>query len=146
MECVPAKPLKPSANITDLVSKFAKVCRLRSIGVLTGENPLSHITSAVIVKGGPLMGESSSCNDATADCSVGGGKEKLQPKIGKVGAHVPYSAEKILAADENFMSQLQTLCNIRRSVKENQFEKMKLDSSRLDSLRAEVLKRGFWRS
>ena len=121
MECAQTKPLKqPSSNITDMVSKFAKVCRLRSIGVLSGENPLSsHITSAGTVKG-PLMGESSRSIDATA------GKEKVQPKIGKVGggedkdllklfdsvsalklayiqlqeAHVPYNPEKLLAADE----------------------------------------------
>ncbi|CAN1180061.1 Protein GRAVITROPIC IN THE LIGHT 1 [Linum perenne] len=156
MECVPpTKPLKPSSNITDLVSKFAKLCRLRSIGVLSGVTPHSQIASAGANKG-QLIGESSS----TSDDATG---EKVHAKIEKVGgedkdllklfdsvsalklayiklqeAHVPYNPEKILAADETVMSQLQVLCNIRSLVKEKESEKMKLESSRLEALRAEV--------
>ncbi|CAN1155775.1 Protein GRAVITROPIC IN THE LIGHT 1 [Linum perenne] len=167
MECAQTKPLKqPSSNITDMVSKFAKVCRLRSIGVLSGENPHTHNHSTVIDKV-PLMGES--CTTEEMEC--GGDMEKVPPqpvvvlpgKSGKMSgadkdiiklfdsvsalklayielqeAHVPYNPDKIIAADEVVMSQLQTLCNIRRSVKEKRLEKTKLDSSRLDSLRAEV--------
>ncbi|CAI0399509.1 unnamed protein product [Linum tenue] len=171
MECAPAKPLKPPSNITEMVSKLAKVCRLRSIGVFSGENPHNQTNPAGICNP-RLMGESSS-SDASGGTDSGraGGKDgvRAQPavvpasKSGKLSggdkdivklfdsvsalklayiqlqeAHIPYNPDKILAADEIVMSQFQTLCNIRRSVKEKQFEKAKLESSRLGSLRAEV--------
>ncbi|CAI0549117.1 unnamed protein product [Linum tenue] len=158
MECSPAKPLKPSSNITvEMVSKIAKVWRLRSIGVFSGENPHSQ-THPTGIRKPHLMGESSS-SDATGRTGSGrvasksgkltGGDKDLLTLFDSVSAlklayiqlqeaHVPYNPDKIVAADEIVMSQLRTLCNIRRSVKEKQFEKSKLESSRLDSLRAEV--------
>ncbi|CAN0901725.1 Protein GRAVITROPIC IN THE LIGHT 1 [Linum grandiflorum] len=169
MECAQTKPLKqPSSNITDMVSKFGKVCRLRSIGVFSGENPHTQNHPAVIHKV-PLIGESSSTSTDASATTEEIGKVRCHPVVvppGKSGkmsggdkdiiklfdsvsalklayiqlqeAHVPYNPDKILAADEVVMSQLQTLCNIRRSVKEKRLEKTKLQSFRLDSLRAEV--------
>jgi|UniRef100_A0A2N9G0L0 hypothetical protein len=39
MENATIKPSKPSSNISEIVSKFTKVCKLRSIGVFPSENP-----------------------------------------------------------------------------------------------------------
>ncbi|XP_062173001.1 protein GRAVITROPIC IN THE LIGHT 1 [Alnus glutinosa] len=42
MEHAATKPSKPSSNISEIVSKFAKVCKLRSIGVFPSENTNHH--------------------------------------------------------------------------------------------------------
>ncbi|KAK9998922.1 hypothetical protein SO802_018525 [Lithocarpus litseifolius] len=39
MENATFKPSKPSSNISEIVSKFTKVCKLRSIGVFPSESP-----------------------------------------------------------------------------------------------------------
>ncbi|KAK9940960.1 hypothetical protein M0R45_017592 [Rubus argutus] len=153
MELAGTKPLKPSSNISDIVSKFAKVCKLRSIGVHQPNNS----------NNAPSGGDGS---DVTEDTECGGVKIYPQPvevareskmcgyeEISKLfdivstlklayiqlqEAHIPYNPKKIIAADERFMAELEALCKMKRAYKVKQFVKLKSDSSRSDILRKKV--------
>lgn len=154
---------KPSSNISEMVSKFAKVCKLRSIGVFSNEFP-SHHYNPNGNNSGPSMGEGGS--DATEETECDDEKVHPQPvvvpsKSGICGdqdilelfdtvsalklayvqlqeAHVPYDTDKIIAADELVVAQLEALCKIKRGYKEKQLTKTKLDCSRFDYLREEI--------
>ncbi|XP_021278677.1 uncharacterized protein LOC110412469 [Herrania umbratica] len=158
MEYTTTKPSKPSSNISELVSKFARVCKLRSMGVLSAENTLnsSNINAP--------LGEDSSDNTEETECD----SDKIHPRRADVScernicgeaevlklfdtvsalksaylqlqkAHIPYDPDKIIAADELVLSKLETLCKIKRAYKEKQFTKSKLDSSCLELLLSEV--------
>lgn len=153
MESAGGKPLKPSSNISDIVSKFAKVCKLRSIGVHQPHNS-SNAPS----------GEDSS--DVTEDTECGGVKIHPQPvevkgeskicggeelsklfdivstlKLAYVQlqeAHLPYNPKKIIAADERFMAELEAICKMKRVYKEKQFVKLKSESSRSVILKKKI--------
>ncbi|OMO82966.1 hypothetical protein CCACVL1_11634 [Corchorus capsularis] len=153
-------PYKPSSNISGLlVSKFAKVCKLRSIGVLPAENPLDSGNNDA-----PLAEDSSDNTTEDTECD----KRRIHPQPADVSceldmcgepqilnlfgilsalksayvrlqaAHIPYDPDKIIAADELVVSYLGTLSEIKHAYKEKQFSKSKLDSSHLESLRSEV--------
>ncbi|XP_015874510.3 protein GRAVITROPIC IN THE LIGHT 1 [Ziziphus jujuba] len=151
MEFVTNKPLKPSSNISEIVSKFAKVCKLRSIGVFPSENPLQHqrLHKNPTTNNAP-SGEDSS--DATEDTECDGVKIHPQPieapsngnvcldgevvkLFGMVSAlksayvqlqeaHVPYNTQKIIAANERVMAQLESLYKIKAAYEEKQCIKL----------------------
>ncbi|XP_068311836.1 protein GRAVITROPIC IN THE LIGHT 1-like [Pyrus communis] len=164
MEFTTAKPLKPSSNISDIVSKFAKVCKLRSIGVFSAENSeQSQQPNNPNIRNAHL-GEDSS--DVTEETDCDGVKIHPHPvevtrtsdKLGDVElsklfdivsalklayvqlqqAHLPYNPKKIVAADEHFMTELEALCKMRSAYKEKQCMKLKSDPSRLDILKKKV--------
>ncbi|KAK3218950.1 hypothetical protein Dsin_012920 [Dipteronia sinensis] len=165
MECATTfKPLKPSSNISEIVSKFAKVCRLRSIGVFYAENTNHQHQNPKNNNVSMSEDGSESTNEGT-DC--GGVKIHPQPvevpgrksnafcgteilklfdvvsalKLAYVQlqeAHIPYDPQKIMAANELVVAELEALCKIKRAVKEKQLIKVKLDSSRSDLLHAEI--------
>ncbi|CAL5346825.1 unnamed protein product [Camellia sinensis] len=66
---------KPPSNISDIVSKFAKVCRFRSIGVFSTENPTHN--HQPIIDFGNNVPSSEDSSDATeeAECDI----EKIHP-------------------------------------------------------------------
>ncbi|XP_040993801.1 protein GRAVITROPIC IN THE LIGHT 1-like [Juglans microcarpa x Juglans regia] len=169
MEHAATRPSKPSSNISEIVSKFAKVCKLRSIGVISSENANqknhhhhnyhnpNNITSS--------LGEDSS--DATEETECYGEKVHPQPvevlgrsnvcadgeimklfdrvsalKLAYVQlqeAHIPYKPEKIMAADELVVAQLEVLCKIKHAYKEKKVtNKAKLDSSACSHLQVEI--------
>ncbi|XWS71937.1 hypothetical protein CRYUN_Cryun03dG0181600 [Craigia yunnanensis] len=158
MEYTTTKPSKPSSKISELVSKFAKVCNLRSVGVFSAENPLHSSNNNA------SFGEDSSDNTEETECY----SEKIHPQpadvsfqrniCGEAGilklfdtvsalksayvqlqeAHIPYDPVKIIAADELVVSKLETLCEVKRTYKEKRFSKSKLDSSFLELMRSEV--------
>ncbi|KAF5744452.1 hypothetical protein HS088_TW07G00023 [Tripterygium wilfordii] len=164
MEYSTTKPSKSASNMSDKVSRFAKVCKLRSIGVFSSEDPghICHYKDPNI-NGAPLVEDSSDAADET-ECD--GTHVHLQPaevqckgyvfdvaeilklfdivsslKLAYVQlqqAHIPYNPEKIIAADEVFVSKLKAICKIRRAYKEKQCTKPKVDYSRLDGLREEI--------
>lgn len=170
MECATTKPSKPSSNISEMVSKFAKVCKLRSIGVFSNENPNQnhhhhhHYHQSLNDNNVQSVGEDGS--DATKE--TGFADEKIHPQLAVVPiksnvyggdfilqlfesvsalklayielqeAHVPYDPDKIVAADEHVVAQLEALCKIKRSYKEKQLIKAKRDSSYVDCVQAEI--------
>ncbi|KAB5530227.1 hypothetical protein DKX38_020308 [Salix brachista] len=162
MEHVTNKLSKPSSNISEMVSKFAKVCKLRSIGVFSNDHHYQH--NLIGNNDGLSMGEDSS--DATEETEFHGEKIHPQPvvipmksnmyvdkdiaelfdtvsalKLAYVQlqeAHIPYDPDNIVSADELVVAQLEALCKSKKAFKEKQFSKTKLDSSRSDSLRSEI--------
>ncbi|KAL3829027.1 hypothetical protein ACJIZ3_017829 [Penstemon smallii] len=138
---VSSKPLKPNSNISEIVSRFAKVCKLRSIGVLnTSENGDTHLCN------GPSLPEES-CSDATTEdadfdaVKIHPNPTEVQSKVSECGhmeilklfdtllalklayvklqeAHIPYDPEKIRAADEEVVSHLESLCKTKKAYNE----------------------------
>lgn len=150
MECA-AKPAKSSSNISEIVSKFTKVCRLRSIGVFSTEDPnYYHYQDKKLQKNSnnaPLAEDSS---DVTEEGECDGVKVHPQPveirtkskkcahvEIDKLfetisvlklayvqlqEAHIPHDPDKIKTANELVVSQLDSLCKIKRAYKEKRFK------------------------
>lgn len=163
MECatITRPPSKPPLNISEIVSKFAKVCRFRSIGVFYSEHSNHQNPSNSNVS----MSEDGSGNKIE-ETECGGVKVHPQPiedpcrsneccdmeimklfeivstlKLAYVQlqeAHIPYDPEKIKAADELVVAELEALCKTKRMYKEKQLTKVKLDSSHSDVLKAEI--------
>ncbi|KAJ9167393.1 hypothetical protein P3X46_022048 [Hevea brasiliensis] len=150
-----------------MVSKFTKVCKLRSIGVFSNENPNQNphrYHRSLNDNNIQSVGEDSS--DATEETECADEKIHPQPAVVPVKAnmyggdfilqlfesisamklayiqlqeaHVPYNPDKIIAADECVVAQLEALCKIKRSFKEKQFIKAKPDSSYVDCVQAEI--------
>ncbi|MFS7964656.1 putative protein gravitropic in the light 1 [Helianthus anomalus] len=154
------KPTKSSSNISEIVSKFAKVCKFRSIGVFSSENPnhLQHhkfcndVKELVDVVGNV----DSDCAKVVVPgaievCSKGNwsGHDEISKlfdvmselKLAYVQlqeAHIPYDPDKIRTADELVLSNLDKLCKVRRAFKEKQFQKANSLSACLNVLRAEI--------
>ncbi|OVA19668.1 protein of unknown function DUF641 [Macleaya cordata] len=134
---------KPSSNISDIVYRFAKVCRLRSVGVFSNENPNPnhhHHQNNICKKNGSNKASSDGTEDT--ECS----DQKIHPQPTQIETHedvaaiavlklfdtisalklayielqeghIPYSPEKIQAADDRIVSELKTLSEIKRSFK-----------------------------
>lgn len=145
---------KPSSNILEIVHRFAKVCRLRTIGAGAGENP-NYIPS--IGDGGDATEETESGNDkqkihphafyempmkAQQDISVA--VETVQKLFAAISSlkvayiqlqegHTPYDPEKIQFADEVIVSKLKSLSEIKYSYREKQNTKPVSDSSSFTS-------------
>ncbi|KDP45719.1 hypothetical protein JCGZ_17326 [Jatropha curcas] len=163
MEFAPSKPSKPSSNISEMVSKFAKVCKLRSIGVFSNENPnQQHNQYHHNLNGTNVFSLGEDSSEATEGTDCDGEKIHPQPVESKdcggdfvlqlfesvsalklayiqlQEAHVPYNPDKIIAADEVVVAQLEGLCKTKRTYREIKFNNSKLDSSRLECLRVEI--------
>ncbi|PIN11479.1 hypothetical protein CDL12_15917 [Handroanthus impetiginosus] len=116
-----SKPLKPSSNISDIVSKFAKVCKFRSIGVFNTSEESSNATeNAMKVYLQP--NDVRKCGNACGHVEILKLFETLLAlKLAYVKlqeAHIPYDPEKIRDADEEVVSQLDSLCKIKKAYKE----------------------------
>ncbi|XP_011080731.2 uncharacterized protein LOC105163904 [Sesamum indicum] len=161
-----SKPLKPSSNVSDIVSKFAKACKFRSIGVFNAsENQdQGHIYKVVSRDNATLLDEESS--HAMEDAAFDTMKVHLQPiEVQKNGnicghveilklfdtllalklayvklqeAHLPYDPEKIKAADEEVVSLLDSLCKIKKAYKEKLLKEAKSASACSALLLAEI--------
>ncbi|KAA8543668.1 hypothetical protein F0562_021586 [Nyssa sinensis] len=167
MEYASKPHTKPSSNISEIVSKITKVCRFRSIGVLSSENPNHHHhpNTNNNNSNNSLLAEDSS--DATEEAECNGEKvypqpaEKIQTKpiacsnveilklfdsisalklayVRLQEAHLPYDPEKLEAANELVVSQLQALCKIKRAYKEKQFKEANSMSACSALLLAEI--------
>ncbi|XXG39963.1 hypothetical protein AAC387_Pa01g0791 [Persea americana] len=149
-----SRAAKPSSNILEIVHRFAKVCKLKSIGAIAGENP-NNI---------PSVGDGS---DATEETESGNDNQKIHPQpfdemsikarrdisaametfqklfaaisslklayIQLQEAHTPYDPEKIQFADEVIVSKLKYLSEIKHSYREKQNTKPMSDSSSFTS-------------
>ncbi|XP_076914721.1 protein GRAVITROPIC IN THE LIGHT 1-like [Bidens hawaiensis] len=152
------KPTKPASNISEITSKFAKVCKFRSIGVFSSENPshLQHHKFSTDVKSsvdGVQKSDSDGANvieliEVCSNSNWSGHDDVLKVfdimselKLAYVQlqeAHIPYDPDKIKTADELVLSNLDKLCKVRRAVKESQFQKSNSLSACLTVLRAEI--------
>lgn len=149
MEVVNTKPFKPSSNISEIVSKFAKVCKLRSIGVFPSENNASLAEeSSALTEETEFNGEKihPQRNEALRERN---GDPEIENFFDIVSAlksayirlqeaHVPYDPKMIVAADKLVVAELDALCKIKRAYKEKQFTKAKPDSSRFALLQAKI--------
>ncbi|XP_059625224.1 protein GRAVITROPIC IN THE LIGHT 1-like [Cornus florida] len=149
MEYATKPSSRSSSNVSEIVLKLAKVCRFRSIGVFSTENPNHHQypknndsnNNASFTENSSDVTEEAECQDEkvhpqlaeilseTSECA-NVDMLKLFDAISAIKsayvrlqeAHIPYDAEKIKAADELVVAQFQALCKIKRSYKEKQFE------------------------
>ncbi|XP_052199578.1 protein GRAVITROPIC IN THE LIGHT 1 [Diospyros lotus] len=151
MECATKPSSKPSSNISDVVSKFAKVCRFRSLGVFSSDNP-NQPNNDDVANREPLAEDSSDVTEE-AECDpekVHPHPDEIQPKSSETTdfvnievsklfdqisalklayvklqeAHIPYEPDKIRAADELVVTQLQELCKIKCAYKGKQFKEV----------------------
>ncbi|KAF7816219.1 protein GRAVITROPIC IN THE LIGHT 1 [Senna tora] len=156
MECPNAnnKPvIKPTSNnISEIVSKFAKVCKFKSIGVFSSEIPTLHHLHKPIYNDAPVIENSSSSSaggdDASEDTKKCYGDDNdacVSLEIMRVfdtvsalklaylqlqQAHIPYDPHKIVAADDKVVAELEKLCKFKREYKEKQYNrKVQLDAS-----------------
>ncbi|KAF8397021.1 hypothetical protein HHK36_018659 [Tetracentron sinense] len=144
------KPAKPSSNISGIVCRFANVCRLRSVGVFSGENPNHHDHNNK-----NSVPSTEDCSNATEESQCEGKKILPQPvqeipiknhateilklfdtisalKLAYIQlqeAHILYNPQKIQAADDLVVSELEALCEIKRKYKQKHISKSKSDSS-----------------
>ncbi|XP_050219682.1 protein GRAVITROPIC IN THE LIGHT 1 [Mercurialis annua] len=157
--------VKPSSNISEMVTKFAKLCKLRSIGVFSNENPNQQCNS---LRDNNVASVSEDSSDATVEIECDTEKIGTYPpvvltmrdidiegdyiiqlfdavselKLAYIQlqeAHVPYNADKIIAADEQIVFKLEALCKIKRTYKEKRFSNVNLESSHFSLLDTESL-------
>ncbi|KAJ6696577.1 hypothetical protein OIU85_002973 [Salix viminalis] len=135
---------------------------MRSIGVLSNDHRYQN--NLIGNRDGTLMGEDSS--DATEETEFDGEKIHPQPGVARSKsnicgdkdivelfstvsalklayiqlqqAHIPYDPDKIVAADELVVVQLEALRKFKKAFKEKRFLETKLDPSRFDCLRSEI--------
>ncbi|PSS09546.1 IRK-interacting protein [Actinidia chinensis var. chinensis] len=144
MDCATKPPSKSSSNISDIVSKFAKVCRFRSIGVFSTESPSHdhhHNNNGIC---NALLTEDSSDATGEGECDmerIHPHPLEIQPKTTQCGnveilklfdtisalklayvrfqeAHIPNDPAKIKAANELVVAELEVLKKIKRAFKE----------------------------
>ncbi|KAI3994198.1 hypothetical protein MKX01_012455 [Papaver californicum] len=144
---------KPSSNnISDIVYRFAKVCRLKSVWVFPNENPNpNHHYSNTTTNNNSISSCSKKNNGSTevnsdSTESIECSDLKIHPQetliethedvaaiailklfdtisalklayIQLQEAHIPYDTDKIQVADDQIVSELKTLSDIKRSFK-----------------------------
>ncbi|KAJ7964307.1 IRK-interacting protein [Quillaja saponaria] len=160
MEYPSAKTTKTISNISEIVSKFANVCKLRSIGVFHSENPSCQHPYKPISKCVEDISETTDeteCNgekihrrplEVSSKSNVSGYMEIM--KIFEVvsalklaylklqEAHVPYVPDKIIVADEQVVTELEKLCKFKRVYKEKRSLKAQLCAAHSELLRVEI--------
>ncbi|XP_047973644.1 protein GRAVITROPIC IN THE LIGHT 1-like [Salvia hispanica] len=146
------KPLKPSANISEIVSKFAKVCKFRSIGVFHTSESVDHGHVYPVIAGDNARLTDGECGEFCA--------KKISPeravlrvelvqlfdtllalKIAYVKlqeAHIPYDPVKVRFADEEVMFQLDTLGKIKKAYEEKKVKEANAFSAGSARFLAEV--------
>ncbi|KAF8402507.1 hypothetical protein HHK36_010592 [Tetracentron sinense] len=147
------KSAKPSSNISDIVSRFAKACRFRSLGVLSGENPnhyQQHPNNAPSSEGSSNAFQETECEKihpqpvvVVEEILMRSHQDRASSEIPMLldtisalklayiqlqEAHIPYNPEKIQAADDLVVNELVALCKIKHAYKEKQITKHKSDS------------------
>ncbi|KAG4966453.1 hypothetical protein GLYMA_14G203400v4 [Glycine max] len=163
MECSDTKPVKPNSNnISEMVCKFAKVCKLKSIGVFSSEIPnLPHLQRSIYNE--TLLSEDSSeesrCYDqkvhphpteVPAKENACAGLEVMRKLFDAVSAlklaylqlqqaHIPYDPQKIVAADDLVVAELEKLCKFKREYVQKHCKKTRFNAARSSLLMAEIV-------
>ncbi|KAL2317379.1 hypothetical protein Fmac_031255 [Flemingia macrophylla] len=165
MECSDAKPVKPNSNnISEMVCKFAKVCKLKSIGVFSSEIPnLPHLHRPFCNEAPPSenSSEENRCFDpkvhphpieVPAKEDVFAGLEVMRKIFDTVSAlklsylqlqqaHIPYDPQKIVAADDLVVAEFEKLCKFKREYIQKQCKKTRLKGARSHPLMADIVAR-----
>ncbi|WVY91059.1 hypothetical protein V8G54_036573 [Vigna mungo] len=163
MECSDTKPVKPNSNnISEMVCKFAKVCRLKSIGVFSSEIPnLPHLHRPICNET-PLSENSNEESkfyhqkvhphpiEVPAKEKACAGLEVTRKIFGAVSAlklaylqlqqaHIPYDPLKIVAADDLVVAELEKICKFKREYTQKHCKKARFNASRSAPLMAEIV-------
>jgi len=156
------KPVKPNSNISEMVYKFAKVCKLKSIGVFSSEIPnLQHLHkpffNEVVLSGN--SSEEIKCYDQKVHA------HNIEVKIKEDGcgdlvilnkifdavldlkyaylklqqAHIPYDPKKIVAADDLVVAEIEKLCKLKSEFKEKESKKAIINAELSDLLLKEIV-------
>ncbi|KAG6386462.1 hypothetical protein SASPL_155365 [Salvia splendens] len=155
-----SKPLKPSANISEIVSKFAKVCKFRSIGVFHTSETVDHGHVYPVI-----AGDNSHLMDGEHSEDVRFCAKKISPEVKNHGdlcarvelvqlfdtllavkiaymklqeAYIRYDPVKVRFADEEVMFQLDTLGKIKKAYEEEQLKEANAFSAGSARFLAEV--------
>ncbi|XP_010542678.1 PREDICTED: uncharacterized protein LOC104815821 [Tarenaya hassleriana] len=154
MENPAVKTTRPSSNISEILSRFSKACKLRSFDVFPSEStdvrpdsndPCEETkdklggTEICAENYKPSKKNRTFCGDDEISklFDIVSGLKLAYVQFQK--AHLPYDTEKIIAADNLVVSQFEELCRIKRQCKKTKLiTKAKLDSSRLDRLKEEI--------
>lgn len=164
MECSTTKHVKPNSNISEMVCKFAKVYKLKSIGVFSSEIPNLNHLHRPICNGVTLSensGEEIKCYGQKVHLHPIGVKTKqdacaaLELEVMKKmfdtvsslklaylqlqQAHIPYDPRKIVVADDLVVAELEKLCKFKREYKEMQSKKALISAELSDLLLAEIV-------
>jgi len=163
MECSDTKPVKPNSNnISEMVCKFAKVCRLKSIGVFSSEIPnLPHLHRPICNET-PLSensNEESKCyhqkvhphpSEVPAKEETCAALEVTRKIFDAVSAlklaylqlqqaHIPYDPLKIVAADDLVVVELEKICKFKREYTLKHCKKARFNASRSAPLMAQIV-------
>ncbi|KAL1565771.1 protein GRAVITROPIC IN THE LIGHT 1-like [Salvia divinorum] len=150
-----SKPLKPSANVSEIVSKFAKVSKFRSIGVFHTSENVNHGHVYPVITGDNARLMDGECGEDVRFCAKKISPERavlfvelvqlfdtlLALKIAYVKfqeAHVPYDLVRVGFADEEVMLQLDRLGKIKKAYEEKQLREANAISAGLARSLAEV--------
>lgn len=155
-----SKPLKTPSNISDIVLKFAKVSKFRSIGVfstpespdqrhvypiISGDHALSleanedvFLATKVHPKSGELHTNGNACDHVEIKKLFDTLLELKLAYVKLQEAHIPYDSEKLRAADEEVISRLDSLCTIKQACKEKLLNEANSVSARSALLLAEI--------
>ncbi|XP_004490710.1 protein GRAVITROPIC IN THE LIGHT 1 [Cicer arietinum] len=156
------KPMKSNSNLSEMVFKFAKVCKFKSIGVFSSEIPNLHHLHRPFFNESLLSGNSSeefkcydqkvhphsielkgkedSCGDLVVMNKIFDAVSDLKLAYLKLQqAHIPYDPKKIVAADDLVVVELEKLCKFKSEYKEKQSKKAMINAELSDLLFAEIV-------
>ncbi|KAG7573088.1 hypothetical protein ISN44_As09g014130 [Arabidopsis suecica] len=151
MENAVAKTSSPSSNLSEIISKLAKVCKFRSIGVFPDQKPNSN---EILVDDKAKETEVCDFNHKpfTKFRTFRWGDDEISKLFDIVSAlklayvefqqaHLPYDPDKIIEADNLVVSQLEALRRIKRlylKTKQLNAKKTEFAASCLNGLRDEI--------
>ncbi|CAH8264237.1 unnamed protein product [Arabidopsis lyrata] len=156
MENAVAKTSSPSSNISEIISKFAKVCKFRSIGVFPDQKSNSNDLCEVEILVDDKAKETEVCDfnhkpftKIQTFCWDDDEIWKLFDMVSALKlayvefqqAHLPYDPDKIIEADNLVVSQLEALRRIKRlylKTKQLNAKKTEFAASCLNGLRDEI--------
>ncbi|CAE6021495.1 unnamed protein product [Arabidopsis arenosa] len=156
MENAVAKTSTPSSNISEIISKFAKVCKFRSIGVFPDQKLNSNDLCEVEILVDDKAKETEVCDfnhkPFTKFRTFRWDDDEILKLFDIVSslklayvefqqAHLPYDPDKIIEADNLVVSQLEALRRIKRlylKTKQLNAKKTEFAASCLNGLRDEI--------
>ncbi|XP_042040638.1 protein GRAVITROPIC IN THE LIGHT 1-like isoform X2 [Salvia splendens] len=125
-----SKPLKPSANISEIVSKFAKVCKFRSIGVFHTSETVDHGHVYPVI-----AGDNSHLMDGEHSEDVRFCAKKISPEVKN---HGDLCARVELVQLFDTLLALDTLGKIKKAYEEEQLKEANAFSAGSARFLAEV--------
>ncbi|KAK1312710.1 hypothetical protein QJS10_CPA07g01276 [Acorus calamus] len=124
------KPTKHSSNLSEMVHRFARLCRLKSVGVVSASIPVVNPS----IEGHCSTSTSTSTEETESKVHPHTVEEEEDPLmvifeavsslkwayVRLQEAHIPYDPEKFSSADAFIMAELKSLAQIESSYQEKQ--------------------------